>query len=126
MADNPLTFLRTQKRSGVGFVYFIRETPFEGPGKHEDPFICKIGFSKNVPIKRMKHLQTGNPRELVTVAYIEIEKYDALERAIHKSLKSPDNTRKISHIHGEWYWLTMIAIGVLDDELGSNKIKFIE
>ena len=112
------------KEPKTGFLYFIREIPFEGKGRWEDPFVCKIGFSKNVPRFRMSHLQTGNPRELAMVGWLEVENYDVMERALHKRLQDPTlfSTREknIYHIRGEWYYLTMDSIGALRDDLGST------
>ncbi len=123
----------------VGFVYFIKEIPLAvlgnwiwpisyiegGEKKFEDPFVCKIGFTGNIPRDRMADLQTGNPRELKLIAYAESAKYASIERLLHKDLKSANNTRKIIPIHGEFYLLTMEAIGELSDELGGG-IQFIE
>lgn len=73
------------------YVYFIQE----GKGSRGN---IKIGKSNDVD-KRLKSLQTGNPRKLTLMASIKCKSPDdafKLERKFHAKFKS-------SQIRGEWF-----------------------
>lgn len=68
-------------------VYFIREQPEE---------YIKVGVSRSPP-KRVKNLQTGNPRVLELLGWIQTEGQDyELEAILHSKLES-------YCVLGEWF-----------------------
>lgn len=68
-------------------------------GDNASPY--KIGFTKN-PDKRLKSLQTGNPRKLSMLYKEEINENEIkyIEKQIHKELK-----RK--QVSGEWFNISL-------------------
>lgn len=57
----------------------------------------KVGFSKD-PKRRVKQLQTGNPKKLELMYFVEIEvaPVKILEDIVHRYLK-------FNHLTGEWF-----------------------
>jgi hypothetical protein len=70
------------------YTYFIIEN--EDNEKHR----IKIGSSKD-PGKRIRELQTGNPRKLAIMGWIECENQD-LEKSLHKKYEK-------KKLNGEWF-----------------------
>jgi hypothetical protein len=71
-----------------GFVYVIREA--NGP--------CKVGKTCVCPTKRLSQMQTGNPRKLTLVWFLETEWSSAIERTAHSYL-----SRGAKRVGGEWF-----------------------
>ena len=113
-------------------VYFIYEDPFSD-GLSVDPDIegvirqnCimfvkefKVGESNN-PYKRVKNLQTGNPRRLYIYKIIECAtkvRARAVEDTIHKRFSNKRNT-------GEWFSISKEEVDEICVEI--NKLHHIE
>lgn len=62
----------------------------------EEQTIYKIGFTKNLPSKRIKQLQTGCPLEIKLADYFMSEYATVIESALH-------NKYKLNKVNGEWY-----------------------
>lgn len=75
----------TPERGTQGFVYCI-----------SDGTAVKIGRTSNHPSNRIAELQTGNPRLLKLLAFVETDDATAAEIAMH---------RKFAHLNvlGEWF-----------------------
>lgn len=71
----------------VTMIYFIQERCRGG--------MIKIGYTSKNPYERMAYLQTGNPRELCLIGFVEGRM--SLEGEIHAEL-----TR--SRVSGEWFY----------------------
>lgn len=81
-------FKTTKNKQAVQSVYFITEIPYSG--------CVKIGMTRGPVEKRMKQLQTGNPRKLCIIAVVYVRDALAVEKQLHKKY----TTR---HNFGEWY-----------------------
>lgn len=68
-----------------GVVYLVQAGPRGGP--------VKIGYSRT-PLKRIRKMQTGNPRRLRLLAVIDGPR--SLERRIQE-------TFKLDRVNGEWF-----------------------
>ena len=80
---------------GQGFVYVLLEEPDEGA----DMWRVKVGRSGDVD-KRVRDLQTGNPRELRKVEKFPVQNMPGAEKAAHQvagSKYEPIDT------HREWF-----------------------
>lgn len=62
----------------MGYVYLFLEVDNEGVETY------KIGITKNDPNKRIKQLQTGNPRKISLIKFYQSENYLKVERWLHK------------------------------------------
>jgi len=62
----------------MGYVYLFLEVDAIGKETY------KIGITKNNPNKRIKQLQTGNPRKISLIKYYQSENYLKVERWLHK------------------------------------------
>lgn len=62
----------------MGYVYLFMELDSEG----NETF--KIGITKNDPAKRIKQLQTGNPRTIRLVKFYQSQNYLKVERWLHR------------------------------------------
>ena len=71
----------------IAIIYVIRET---------ETSYFKIGYTSKEPSKRLGELQTGNPRQLKLVRYIEIEKAYQVEQLLHNVLGK-------WHVKREWF-----------------------
>lgn len=56
----------------------------------------KIGYTTQTPIARLRELQTGNPRQLKIVRYVEIENAYRVEQLLHQVLGK-------WHVTREWF-----------------------
>jgi hypothetical protein len=72
---------------GKGVVYFIQE---------EDSLLVKIGYSKVVN-SRITQLQTGNPRDLIILGYVEGDR--SLEKEFHNTYRK----YRVESGGKEWY-----------------------
>ena len=79
------------KKPKTGYIYFITEQGSET--------YIKIGFSTLNPKKRMKNLQTGNPRILELAAFFEVDDCHYYEKLIHKDFAFIRQS-------GEWFLRT--------------------
>jgi hypothetical protein len=79
----------------MGYVYLILEVD-----KNGDEFY-KIGVSKNIPEKRLKQLQTGNPNKIEVLKTYESKNYKTIEKWLHKKY-SLNKTQS----DNEWFQLT--------------------
>jgi hypothetical protein len=80
----------------MGYVYFIRDG-----GK-----ITKVGRTKLKPEKRLRQLQTGNPRKLELIAWIEVADDVVVERDLHKKWAD----RRSPHGGSEWFKISRADI----------------
>lgn len=62
----------------MGYVYLFLETDSAGLETY------KIGITKNDPKKRIKQLQTGNPRKIDLLKSYSSENYLKVERWLHR------------------------------------------
>jgi len=62
----------------MGYVYLFLEVDNEGNETY------KIGITKNDPNKRIKQLQTGNPRKISLIKFYQSENYLKVESWLHK------------------------------------------
>jgi len=62
----------------MGYVYLFLETDSAGLETY------KIGITKNDPQKRIKQLQTGNPRKIDLLKSYSSENYLKVERWLHR------------------------------------------
>lgn len=97
------------------YVYIIKA----GPGP-KDPI--KVGVADDVH-KRMKQLQTGNPKELRLVMHFECNDREHafyLEKTIHSFLDA-------KRMHGEWFKVTKSKLMKVIDNLGkTNEISSLK
>lgn len=82
--DNPIKQIK--EKPGEGFVYCIREC-----GGH-----LKIGKTTKTPQKRLKALQTSNPKILELCFAIRHKQYGSIETQIHEALRK-------YRVAGEWF-----------------------
>jgi hypothetical protein len=75
-----------KEKPGEGFVYCIREC-----GGH-----LKVGKTATMPEKRLKALQTSNPKILELCFAIRHKQYSSIETQIHEALKK-------YRVAGEWF-----------------------
>lgn len=62
----------------MGYVYLFLEVDNNGAETY------KIGVTKNEPIKRIKQLQTGNPRKIELLKTYASENYLKIEKWLHR------------------------------------------
>jgi len=79
------------RKAKTGYIYFITEQGSET--------YIKIGFSTLNPAKRIKNLQTGNPRILELAACFEVDDCHYYEKIIHKDFAFIRQS-------GEWFLRT--------------------
>jgi hypothetical protein len=75
-----------KEKPGEGFVYCIKEC-----GGH-----LKVGKTTKTPNKRLKALQTSNPKILELCFAIRHKEYNSIEKQIHEALKK-------YRVAGEWF-----------------------
>jgi hypothetical protein len=72
----------------------------------EDTNIYKIGFTKQVPEKRVKGLQTGNPYKIKLVNSYKSDIAPSIESVIHNFFKyKKNNPNEGINLLGEWFVL---------------------
>lgn len=94
-----------EERGSAGFVYCI-----------SDGTALKIGKTSNHPSNRVAELQTGNPRLLKLLAYVEADNVVVAELEMH---------RKFSHLNvlGEWFShdeVILVEFGVMEEDGQTN------
>lgn len=99
---------------GNGYIYIISE--YLGAAQHTELTMAyyKVGRSCN-PDKRLRDLQTGNPRSLIMIAYHVAGGLGTHERNIHKKLQQ---YRQGVTGGTEWFYTDLATIkSVVDAEL---------
>lgn len=90
------------------YTYFIIEN------EKDEIHRIKIGFSKN-PGRRIKDLQTGNPRKLAIMGWIECD-----DRSLEKHLQRKHEQR---NLNGEWF--SIEPCDVLEELKSQSTSSFI-
>ncbi len=95
----------------VGWIYIM--------GTSSDYDRCKIGKTKNNPLKRYDALRTADPKLYLSVAYcVPLELLSKVETTIHAEL---DEFRMLNHEDGLTEWFSLIpekAQYLIDDHFG--------
>jgi len=79
----------------VKFVYLIQ---VEGSN------VCKVGFTKKNPQKRLKELQTGSAKKLLVTDFYKTNRASQIEAAIHNSYSSfQAHEEDGNKLEGEWF-----------------------
>ncbi len=76
----------------------------------EETGVCKIGYTKNDPVKRLKSLQVGSPYKLILTSFFLSKWASKIERVLHKSYKSCKADENEYKLHGEFFKLDIKAI----------------
>lgn len=73
----------------------------------------KVGITKHTPKKRLRDLQTGNPRLLKVVAWFNVDDMRKVESFLHQVLGA-------YHVRNEWFNLPEYEVKNLIEYLEKN------